>query len=50
MKKIEAIIKPENLNSIKNALNKIGLKGMTAYGVKGFGRQTLLAGNHFSGR
>lgn len=39
MKKIEAIIKPFKLDEIKDALNKIGVQGMTITEVKGFGRQ-----------
>ena len=39
MKKIEAIIKPFKLDEVKNALNKIGVQGMTITEVKGFGRQ-----------
>lgn len=39
MKKIEAIIKPFKLDDVKEALNKIGIKGMTVYDVKGYGRQ-----------
>jgi nitrogen regulatory protein P-II 1 len=39
MKKIEAIIKPFKLEEVKEALSKIGVKGMTVTEVKGFGRQ-----------
>ena len=39
MKKIEAIIKPFKLEAVKEALNEIGLHGMTVCEVKGFGRQ-----------
>ncbi|MFO7554878.1 MAG: P-II family nitrogen regulator [Desulfobacterales bacterium] len=39
MNKIEAIIKPFKLDDVKNALNKIGVNGMTINEVKGFGRQ-----------
>ena len=39
MKKIEAIIKPFKLNDVKEALNEIGVQGMTVAEVKGFGRQ-----------
>jgi len=39
MKKIEAIIKPFKLDEIKDALNEIGVQGMTVSEVKGFGRQ-----------
>ena len=39
MKKIEAIIKPFKLSSVKEALHEIGLSGMTVMDVKGFGRQ-----------
>src|SRR5213595_712865 len=39
MKKLEAIIKPFKLDEVKEALQEIGLKGMTVTEVKGFGRQ-----------
>ena len=39
MKKIEAIIKPFKLDDVKDALNEIGIKGMTVSEVKGYGRQ-----------
>ncbi len=39
MKKIEAIIKPFKLDEVKDALNSIGVQGMTVTEVKGFGRQ-----------
>ncbi len=39
MKKIEAIIKPFKLDEVKDALNGIGIKGMTMTEVKGYGRQ-----------
>ena len=39
MKKIEAIIKPFRLDEVKDALNKLGISGMTISEVKGFGRQ-----------
>jgi nitrogen regulatory protein P-II 1 len=39
MKKIEAIIKPFRLDDVKDALNKLGVSGMTITEVKGFGRQ-----------
>ena len=39
MKKIEAIIKPFKLEELKDALNEIGIEGMTVSEVKGFGRQ-----------
>ena len=39
MKKIEAIIKPFKLDDVKEALNAIGIKGMTVSDVKGYGRQ-----------
>ena len=39
MKKIEAIIKPHALDKVRNALNGIGVTGLTIYEVKGFGRQ-----------
>lgn len=39
MKKIEAFIKPFKLDEVKDALAIIGVNGMTATDVKGFGRQ-----------
>ncbi|MDH4164508.1 MAG: P-II family nitrogen regulator [Nitrospirota bacterium] len=39
MKKIEAIIKPFKLDEVKDALNAIGIQGITVTEVKGFGRQ-----------
>ncbi len=39
MKKIEAIIKPFKVEEVKEALNEIGIEGMTVTEVKGFGRQ-----------
>lgn len=39
MKKLEAIIKPFKLEEVKEALNEIGIEGMTVSEVKGFGRQ-----------
>jgi len=39
MKKIEAIIKPFKLESVKEALAELGVEGMTVTEVKGFGRQ-----------
>ena len=39
MKKIEAIIKPFKLDEVKDALNALGVAGMTVTEVKGFGRQ-----------
>lgn len=39
MKKIQAIIKPFKLEDVKNALNEIGINGLTVTEVRGFGRQ-----------
>jgi len=39
LKKIEAIIKPFKLDDVKEALNEIGIQGMTITEVKGYGRQ-----------
>jgi len=39
MKKVEAIIKPFKLDDVKEALNELGVQGMTVTEVKGFGRQ-----------
>jgi len=39
VKKIEAIIKPHKLDDVKDALDKVGIHGMTVTEVKGYGRQ-----------
>ena len=39
MKKIEAIVKPHRLDEVKEALNAIGVQGMTVSDVRGYGRQ-----------
>jgi len=39
MKKIEAIIKPFKLDDVKEALQGVGMQGMTVLEAKGFGRQ-----------
>lgn len=39
MKKLDVIIKPYKLDDVKDALNDIGIKGMTISEVKGYGRQ-----------
>ncbi|MGZ6123672.1 MAG: P-II family nitrogen regulator [Myxococcales bacterium] len=39
MKKIEAIVRPSRLDEVKDALNSVGVSGMTVSEVKGFGRQ-----------
>lgn len=39
MKKVEAVIKPFKLDEVKEALNEIGIQGITVSEVKGFGRQ-----------
>ena len=39
MKKIEAIINPFNLDEVKEALQEVGLQGVTVIEAKGFGRQ-----------
>ncbi|WP_092218954.1 P-II family nitrogen regulator [Desulforhopalus singaporensis] len=39
MKKIEAIVKPYKLDDVKDALNELGITGMTVSEVKGYGRQ-----------
>ena len=39
MKKVEAIIKPFKLDDVRESLSEIGITGMTATEVKGFGRQ-----------
>ncbi len=39
MKKVEVIIKPFKLEDVRDALNELGVRGMTVTEVKGFGRQ-----------
>jgi nitrogen regulatory protein P-II 1 len=39
MKKIEAYIRPFKLDEVKDALTKVGIKGMSVSEIKGFGRQ-----------
>jgi nitrogen regulatory protein P-II 1 len=39
MKKIEAIIRPFKIEEVKDALQEVGVEGMTTVEVKGFGRQ-----------
>jgi nitrogen regulatory protein PII len=39
MKKVEAIIQPFKLDDVKDALNEVGIYGMTVTEVRGFGRQ-----------
>jgi nitrogen regulatory protein P-II 1 len=39
MKKVEAVIKPFKLDDVKEALNELGVVGMTVTEVRGFGRQ-----------
>jgi len=39
VKKVEAIIKPFKLDDVREALSEVGITGMTAIEVKGFGRQ-----------
>ena len=39
MKKVEAIIKPFKLDDVKEKLHEVGVKGITASDVRGFGRQ-----------
>ena len=39
MKRVEAIVRPEKLQDVKNALVEIGVTGMTLEDVRGFGRQ-----------
>lgn len=39
MKKIEAVIKPFKLDDVKEALQEIGVQGMTVLEAKGYGRQ-----------
>jgi nitrogen regulatory protein P-II 1 len=46
MKKIEAIIRPQKLDTVKDALHEIGITGMTVTDVKGFGRQKGQTGSY----
>lgn len=39
MKMVEAIIKPFTLESVKNALSRVGINGITVTEIRGFGRQ-----------
>ncbi len=39
MKKIEAVIKPFKLDVVKEALNELGIRGLTVIEVKGYGKQ-----------
>ncbi len=39
MKKVDAIIKPFKMDDVREALSAVGISGMTATEVKGFGRQ-----------
>ena len=39
MKKVEAVVRPHLLDAVKTALQEVGIAGMTATEVKGFGRQ-----------
>src|SRR5262245_55519431 len=39
MKKVEAIVRPHVMDAVKNALQEVGVVGMTVTEVKGFGRQ-----------
>ncbi len=39
MKKVEAIIKPFKLDDVKEALQEVGVQGLSVIEVKGFGRQ-----------
>ena len=39
MRKIEAIIKPFKLDDVRDALQQVGVRGLTATEVKGYGRQ-----------
>ena len=39
LSKVECVIKPHKLEEVKEALTQFGVSGLTAYEVKGFGRQ-----------
>lgn len=40
MKRIDAIIKPDQLDSVKEKLSELGIRGLTVSEVRGFGRQS----------
>ena len=42
MKKIEAVIKPFKLDEVKEALQEVGVQGLSVIEVKGFGRQRAI--------
>ncbi|OIO38797.1 MAG: hypothetical protein AUJ71_02245 [Candidatus Omnitrophica bacterium CG1_02_49_16] len=46
MKKIECMIRHENLEEVKNALRQVGIGGMTISDVRGFGAQTTRPDNY----
>ena len=48
MKKIEAIIKPFKLDEVKEALQEVGVQGITVTEAKGFGRQNCIAAPNMS--
>jgi nitrogen regulatory protein P-II 1 len=50
MKKIEAIIRPEKLNPVKEALEQVGIMGMTVSQVRGRGEQKGLEFTHRAGK
>ncbi|MEM0448647.1 MAG: P-II family nitrogen regulator [Methanomassiliicoccales archaeon] len=50
MMKIEAIIRPERLNATKQALDEIGVRGMTVTEVRGRGEQMGLEFTHRAGK
>jgi nitrogen regulatory protein P-II 1 len=50
MMRIEAIIRPEKLNTVKTALDKIGVSGLTVYDVHGRGEQKGLEFTHRAGK
>jgi len=39
MKRIDAVIRPTKLNEVKDRLHELGVTGLTAFEVRGFGRQ-----------
>lgn len=49
-KKIEAIIRPEQLNDVKNALHEVGIIGMNVSEIRGHGRQGGIKLNGRNGR
>jgi nitrogen regulatory protein PII len=50
MQMIEAVIKPNKLDSVRSALSKLGIRGLTALECKGYGRQMGESDRHRSSK